>query len=227
MPRIGIITGLALEADILRKPEWTDGAPLVRASGPGLTRAYETAQSLITEGATALMSFGLCGGLSPRLLAGDIVLASKIISEDTNYVCDAAWHQALSNLFPQSVLVHEGTILSARAVAATPERKRELHLASGADAVDMESAAVAKVAKEANIPFIALRAVSDPAEMALPPLALTAMDADGGVKISAVVMSLIKHPFQLTLLPELARNSKFAQRTLKDAATAAGPSFGL
>ena len=227
MPPIGIITGLALEADILRRSEWDDGALMVRTSGPGLNRAYDAAQSLIAAGAKALMSFGLCGGLAPGLKAGDLVLATRIISDDGDYACDRAWHNVLSARLDSTLLIHDGAIFSANAVAATVERKHDLHLSTGAAAVDMESGAVAQAGEEAGLPFIALRAVSDPADMALPPLTLTAMDEDGGLKVGAVLMSLLKHPFQIPTLPELARNSKFAQRSLKDAARAAGPDFGL
>ena len=40
----------------------------------------------------------------------------------------------------------------------------------GADVVDMEAAAVAQVAKERALEFAAMKAISDDAEFAMPPL---------------------------------------------------------
>jgi len=85
---------------------------------------------------------------------------------------------------------------------AGPAAKAALHVSSGAAAVDMESGVVARAAMRHRLPFAVLRAIADPAHRALPPAALVAMRADGGVDLAAILDALARDPRQL---PELAR----------------------
>ena len=230
MLRIGIITGLAMEAGILRKYAqiWENTAPFVKVSGPGIFNAYTSAQELIEKDAGALMSFGFCGGLSPELEAGTIVLADKIVqSSGESFSCDAVWRESLYALLAGTMPITHSSILSAQAIAATPRGKQDLHQRTKMAAIDMESAGVASAAHERGIPFIALRAISDPANTALPPLALTAIDEKGTLQPAAVLKSLLKHPTQISALPEMARNSKLATNALSASARLAGPGFGF
>ncbi len=49
----------------------------------------------------------------------------------------------------------------------------------------MESLIAGQYALKQRVPFAILRAVADPAERNLPPLALKAVAPDGGIKISS------------------------------------------
>jgi adenosylhomocysteine nucleosidase len=60
--------------------------------------------------------------------------------------------------------IREGIIVSGDAFVASDQMKTELHQRLGADAVDMESAAVAHVCHVYGIPFIAIRSFSDSAD---------------------------------------------------------------
>ena len=60
--------------------------------------------------------------------------------------------------------IREGIIVSGDAFVASDRMKAELRRRLGADAVDMESAAVAHVCYVYNIPFIAIRSFSDSAD---------------------------------------------------------------
>ena len=82
---------------------------------------------------------------------------------------------------------------------------------------------VVDAAAEANIPFAALRIISDEAAEALPPAAVVAMCADGSVDIGALIGSLIAKPMQIPALMRTAQNAEIAFKTLLRCRSALGP----
>jgi adenosylhomocysteine nucleosidase len=195
MTRLGVVTGLPREAALLRNVP-----ALVRCEGPGPARARAAAEALIAAGAETLASFGLAGALDPRLVSGDIVVATAAIAEDgTRY-------EAETRAFGI-----RGAILTRGAPVASVAEKRRLFAETGAIAVDMETAAVAAVAHAAGRPFVAARAIVDPASRALPAAAIAAMRADGRVD----VMALLARPWEGWRLIALARDYARAQAALR------------
>lgn len=75
--RIGIVAGVLREAAALGQPE--PAGLQVRVSGADAARAYQQASDLAEAGADALLSFGLAGGLDPRLGPGSIVVANQVL----------------------------------------------------------------------------------------------------------------------------------------------------
>ncbi|MBV8703468.1 MAG: hypothetical protein JO118_07120, partial [Acetobacteraceae bacterium] len=74
--RIGIVTGLAAEARIVRRLGWP-----VAVGGGTPAGAYAAAGGLAGQGATALVSFGLAGGLHPALNAGALLIPEAILTD--------------------------------------------------------------------------------------------------------------------------------------------------
>src|SRR6185437_7789410 len=97
---LGIVTGLAFEAEILRPFAGT--GLRVRAAGlaPGAARA--TAEALIAEGAQALMSFGIAGGLHPELTAGHVIVGAGVCGERT-IIGHENWAAQLESLLAPSI----------------------------------------------------------------------------------------------------------------------------
>ena len=92
--------------------------------------------------------------------------------------------------------------------------KQALFAATGAAGVDLESAAVARVAARHRLPFAVLRAVCDPAQLSLPPLALVALDGEGRIGAARVLASLAARPWQIVALLRLARAAAAARAAL-------------
>ncbi len=90
-----------------------------------------------------------------------------------------------------------GLIVGADAIAATPDRKRQLFTQTGALAVDLESAAVAEACAAAGKPFAVIRAVADPVHRRLPDLTLDALDEEGRSLPMKVAAGLLRRPFDL------------------------------
>jgi adenosylhomocysteine nucleosidase len=96
----------------------------------------------------------------------------------------------------------------------SPSEKAALFKEYGAIAVDMESAAVARAALDAKVPFAAIRAVTDPAQMKIPPTVIESIDEFGRFRPLHLLQSLVRHPGDLLLLVRLGRNFHAARRTL-------------
>ncbi len=108
---------------------------------------------------------------------------------------------------------------------ASVAAKAALYAATGAAAVDMESAFVARAAARHGLPFTILRAIADPAQRPLPPAALVAMRADGGVALGAVLGALAQNPGQLPDLVRLGLDSRRGFSSLVRARALLGAQF--
>ena len=107
-----------------------------------------------------------------------------------------------------------GSLWGGGAVLATAADKAALFRRSGAVAVDLESAAVARVARRRGLPFAVLRAVCDPAERDLPPAALIALDPAGRIGLRGVLASVLAKPRQVPALLTLGADAGAARRAL-------------
>ncbi len=195
----------------------------MRLSGIGPERAYLAAKALLDNGATALLSWGSAGGLDPRLAAGSLVLPKEVIGADHSaYQTDAAWHVRLCIRLKGHIDFHTGPLSESPVVLATWTEKADLFRRSGAIAVDMESAAVARAAQEAPVPFLVVRAIADSADMAIPAGALRAIGPHGGLHLSRLLQGASRHPSQLIELVRLGRAFHAAQVTLAGVASLAG-----
>ena len=101
-----------------------------------------------------------------------------------------------------------------RPVLTVPE-KSALFGATGAEAVDMESHAVAAVARKFSLPFLAVRAIADTASRSVPGFALAGLGADGRVKPLAVMAKLIARPWGIPEVLGLAMDTRAALGSLR------------
>ncbi len=202
------MVGLAAEARIARRL----GHP-VAIGGGGAAGAEQAARRLVADGATALLSFGLCGALDPALRPGALLVPQTVLDGPARHAADPALAARFGGPTPHLLLAGE-------TIAATAAEKRRLREATGADAIDLESGAVARI----GLPFAVVRAVCDPADQDLPPAALVALDAKGAIGFFRVLAALAARPAQLPALLALARQAAAARAALLRAVTAARPS---
>jgi adenosylhomocysteine nucleosidase len=204
-----IVCGLKREAAILAGPGRTTlcgDAAILRAR---LAEAASLKPSLV-------VSWGLCGGLDPRLRPGDLILGTEVVSDEGAVSTDPAVTQSLAQrLGGAGVRVFVERLAASHAPVRTAAAKADLRRATGAAAVDMESLIAGRHAREQHAPFAIMRAVSDPAERDLPPLVFKAVDPDGGIDALAVIRELIRSPGQFISLRAAARDSRAAFQTLK------------
>lgn len=217
--RLGIITGLQKEGACLRAgarrlPK--SGQPMLFAAAGDAGVAEEAARRMVAEGARGLVSFGIAGGLDPSLGPGVIVIADRVIAPGGEvFSCFEPW---VSRLLRHDGGFDSGPILGSDDAVLKPLRKARLFRQHGAIAVDMESHGVAAVAKAACVPFIAIRAIGDPASRAIPRAALAGLAPDGRTRALPVLAALLKRPKDLAGLFRIARDTNAALAALKQAA---------
>lgn len=199
------VTGMHREARL-----FPQGTEVVISGGEnaGLARRIEQA---IAKGARAIISVGIGGGLKPGLSVGSIVIAHEVVAEGARYHADAEWADAVSARIPQAVC---GTIAGVDAIVTEPHDKAALHAKTGALAADMETHIAASMAAAYELPFAALRAVSDAAEDRLPPAVIGAIDNEGHLRLGAVLGSVARNPLQIPALIRTGRNSDVATKSL-------------
>lgn len=133
------------------------------AGGVGSERARRAARLLVAgHRPRLLVTAGFAGGLDPTLVRGAIVRPRRLVDSSGGDEIHFAVGPAAGGQGPAA------TIVTVADVVATPEAKRRLAATSGAGLVDMETRAVAEVAREAGIPCLSIRVVSDDATMELP-----------------------------------------------------------
>ncbi|MBA3494464.1 MAG: purine phosphorylase [Gammaproteobacteria bacterium] len=228
---LGIVTALPAEARCIAKALGTVpgltriGDTLLYVSGIGQARARQAAEMLVAQGARALLSWGTAGALASALRSGDVIVPDTIQVSAVSCPVDAAWRARLAARLEQHLTVHTGAILHTANVISTPDEKRMLFERTGALAVDMESAAVAQVARGAKIPFAILRAIVDPQTTVIPAAALAAIDDLGRPRIAHLLFALAREPRDLVGLLRLSACFRAALASLKRAAEIAGLSI--
>ncbi len=207
---LGAVVGLAIERTILRAraPVFQRPADLwILNAGASAARAEALADTLISRGATALLSFGIAGGLDPAVRPGMVVLAREVVLPDgTRLAADASWADKVASA-ARDMTPHRAPIAGGDRMLTSANQKRELYQRTGAVAVDMESHGVARAAARRSVPFLVIRAVADPAERALPQSAVAGMDAAGTVRPLATLAALAADPRQVSALFGVARDT--------------------
>jgi len=198
---LGIVTGLAAEARMAA------GLGRVEVGGGFPAGAEAAASRLVAQGATALLSFGLAGGLDPALRPGRLFVPHAVLEAGHAYPTDRA-------VLARFGLAAQGGLLAGEAVVGEAAAKQALWRATGAQAVDLESGGVALVASAHRLPFAVLRAICDPAERNLPPAALLALDNAGAIGLWRVLCSVALRPGQVPGLLALARDAGQARNAL-------------
>lgn len=206
-------TGLQREAKLLR------GLCDVIVAGSDNATLAAKLEGAIDRGARAILSFGICGALSPELVVGSVVVGTEVVFQNERWRADEGWSNALARTCDATT----GLVGGSNSVLLMEAAKADLRQQTGAVAADMESHIVARVAGERGLPFAVLRAVSDAAHHTLPPAAAFGLNKEGKVDYSAVMLSLLDEPSQWRALIRTARDTNTAMRTLRGCVQRLGP----
>jgi adenosylhomocysteine nucleosidase len=186
----------------------------------GAVAAAQGTRTLIEAGVSALVSWGMAGGLDPALPAGTIFLPSEVISvAGTREVTTPEWRERLGRVLAaqrsiRSTVVMQGRLLTSPSAIGSLSEKKRLFNETGAAAVDMESLAIAEIAHAHQLPFMAVRVIVDSAEDALPRAVTAAADKEGHLRMWSLLGALAREPSDLRPLIRLARRYRTASRSL-------------
>jgi adenosylhomocysteine nucleosidase len=212
-----VVTGLEAEARIAA----TSGVTVFACGGKVGLQAHAIRRAA-RSGAAGIVSFGIAGGLDPRLTAGDWVVATAVTFDDRFIKTDAEWSQRLAQRIPGAELGDIATVVDP---VVDPTHKRRLRLGTGAMAVDMESFHAAALAEELGVPFAAARVIADPMHRKVPAAARLGLRTDGTVALGPILRSLLRKPTQLPELFRVTRDAAIAFQALLRGRPELGPLF--
>ncbi len=224
---IGIVCALSIEMAVfldrcLRVRKYKGGEFVFRGglydearlvcveSGMGFARARRATQSMI-EAHTPdwVLSCGFSGALLPEMKVGNIVVANTII--------DTHGHELKIDLdlAPDTKKgLFIGRFLTVDKLVRTVKEKQELAQEYDPIAVDLESLAVAQVAKEQEKRFMAVRVISDDLSADLPPEVLSIIGQTGSMRIGAALGAVWKRPASVKEMWQLRETALLAARRL-------------
>jgi adenosylhomocysteine nucleosidase len=189
---------------------------LVAYSGAGPDNASKAARLLLRQGCKQLISWGCAGALDNSLKPGDLNIPEILIAENKQqYATDAAWHRRVINVLENYCPILSAPLCESRKIISSSENKITLNKQNASIAIDMESVAIAKIAAAAAIPFLAIRAIADPADMDLPRAVVFALNNEGEIEIKKLLFFLICHPLDIPGLIKLGMHFNTAKNKLK------------
>jgi adenosylhomocysteine nucleosidase len=182
-------------------------AVLLVANGPGRANALgalETACRAATIG--AVISTGFAGALTPELHVGDVFLAQTVLE----FGAGVEYSVSLPECAEPAV---RGRLLTIDSVAQDAASKAGLRQ-TGADAVDMEAATLARAAQARQLPFYCIRVVSDDARTSFEVDFNAARRPDGTFSGWRIAAQVGLSPRRWRHLMDLKRASEHASRNL-------------
>ena len=154
---------------------------------------------LATHSPKLVLTCGFAGGLNPDLKLGDVVFETT----DENL---------------RSKLLAVGAklarIFCANRIATTIAEKKKLRDETGADAVEMESAAIHVICHERGIPCATIRVISDTANEDLPLDFNALAKPDKNLDFGKLAWAIAKSPGKVGALMELQKKTSFAAKQL-------------
>ena len=192
--------------------------PVVLArTGEGRRNAEDGIRILVErEGAGRVAIIGFSGGISPGLQPGALLVATHIVENgDAGPDPDCGWSERIT----RQLDVSGATIVTVDRILCTPRSKMELWTGLSHDrpaAADLETAAMAVVAASHDIPFVVIRAISDPAEEELPLDFNDCLDPSGRISRARVVARAALNPALIAPLWRLRGRARTCSQRLAD-----------
>ncbi|HVW83336.1 MAG TPA: hypothetical protein VHB50_01580 [Bryobacteraceae bacterium] len=185
-----------------RAGKWRGRDVLAIANGAGAERARAAVAAAPRPG--AICNIGFCGALDERLRVGDIFTATEVRNGTEIYAA----------LKPNGPAAKTGIVASVARIAQTAREKRQLRQ-TGASAVEMEAAGVARASNELDVPFYCVRTVSDLADEDFANDFNRCLTADGRIDVVRLVLGALASPVRrFGELIRLSRRTSLASRNL-------------
>ena len=231
---VGIVVAMPAELRSLCREAVGVGATLairdqavIAVSGVGEQRAAQAAQTLVDAGVSGLVSWGCAAGLDAELPAGALCLPEAVVMADLQrWPTDADWRREVVAALGRRAIC-EGALAHASQVVASSAAKRELAARAGAVVADMESAAIARVARRHDLPLLVVRSVVDPLALTLPAIVTEHVDDSGRVPLAPLLRGLLRRPSDLLTLLQLASGFRASLASLRAVATCTGDNLLL
>jgi adenosylhomocysteine nucleosidase len=183
----------------------------VLLTGMGPANARRAVEKVLSSEYTFCISSGFAGALKAEHEVGEVLIAEAVEQIGTR-----------KRIQSDGALVHDGArahgarkvpcFLTSETVVGLPEEKGRL--AEFGDAIEMESYAILAVAAERNVPAVAIRAISDRFDQAMPMDFSESIDECGHVRKGKIALDILSDPRRIPALIRLGRQSNTASLSL-------------
>jgi adenosylhomocysteine nucleosidase len=181
-----------------------EGEWVAACGGAGVDAATRAFAEVERDGrADLVISVGWAGALTPDLETGRAYAASGVIDARTG------------ERFRVAIWSGERWLVTSPIVADGAE-KRRLAAVYGAELVDMEAAAVARLAQMRGIPFYCIKGVSDGINDKLPDFNRF-IRPNGQFNLTGMVLFSILRPWHWPSLMRMGENSRKASQSMREA----------
>lgn len=148
-----------------------------------------------------VMTCGFAGGLNPELSIGDVIFTTQDRELEAQLLAAKA---------------NPARFHCAARIATTVAEKAQLRRDTGADAVEMESAAFEEICRECGIRFAIVRVISDTAREDLPLDFNQLSRPDWSLDYGKLAWTVAKSPGKIPAMLRLQKNSRFAAERLAE-----------
>lgn len=192
-----------------------------------------------------LLSVGFCGALQKGVKVGDIVISRRIYRQSDILEAQGRGEENLERVRswepPKGALEvakHAGfsyknlqidqkrftsnmrscweeITLTTNRIVNNPKDKKLMGKESGAASVDMEGAAIAEIMNAADIPWLAVRSVSDDVDFSMPIDLNRFKNSAGGSDYMAIIKEALRQPASIPGLLRLFLNAQKASDSLR------------
>lgn len=183
-------------------------------SGMGMLNAGWAATALAAEAPDLLVSAGFGGGVLPGLKVGDTVVAERLLHWTGRAFEEVEARFCGPGVIDDAPSMLRGCFITGDGILDKRQLAEILPNGVNRPVVEMESAAVARVAAEHGIPFLGVRAVSDPWNEELGFSINEFCDEGMRIRPLKVLATVIRRPRIIPQLLRLARNSRIAAKEL-------------
>ena len=198
-------------------------APGAAVDASSTAKTNDAASFATREGACApqlVLTCGFAGGLNPDLKLGDVVFEIGNRRDELHESpSQSEVRNSQSSSLRQKLLAagaKPAKFFCADRIATTAAEKKKLRNETGADTVEMESAAIHAVCAERNIPCATVRVISDTANEDLPLDFNQLSKPDRSLDYGKLFLTVAKSPGKICGLIQLQKKTKFAAEKLAD-----------
>jgi adenosylhomocysteine nucleosidase len=183
---------------------------LLVEAGMGMLNAGWAATTLAAEAPDLMISAGFGGAVLEGLGVGELVMAQQLLHWSGSEFEDVAVGFYGLNAVADTLGVRRGAFVSCDQILNKRELARRLPSCAINPVVEMESAAVARIAASHGIPFLAMRAISDPWDEELDFTIDEFCDDAMRIRPARVLATILRRPIIIPQLVRLAGNSRVA-----------------
>jgi adenosylhomocysteine nucleosidase len=197
--------------------KWRKQSIVLVRSGVGRQRAEDATLQVIDRfRPRVLISIGYAGAVQPELNVGDLVISNNIIEEKgkgeyspnsdwlnraKNVSCGDGFKAILGGLLTVDNVIHDSVL------------KKELGGSYSVQAVEMETSAIAKVAKAKDVPLLSLRVISDRLDQELLDSS-SFLGGNGEISTLKAGWYVLTHPSSLQSALSLRKQTQIATQVM-------------